>query len=97
MEGELTVQHHQHHAYHGEHCAEIHLLAQLLTAAGEQGCQHHRQQGAHAHKDADIGGVCMVESGILQEEVKAAACNTDEKEEKFILPVELQKFRPQRP
>ena len=89
MEGQLTVEHHQHHAGDGDDGADVDELAQTLAAAGEQLCQNDREDGGQSHDDADIGSVGIGQGGVLQEEVEAAAGDADEDEHQLILPREL--------
>ena len=90
MEGQLAVEHHQHHAGDGDDGADVDELAQTLAAAGEQLCQNDREDGGQSHDDADVGSVGIGQGGVLQEEVEAAAGDADEDEHQLILPRELQ-------
>ena len=74
VEGHLPVQHHQHHACNGDHRADVHVLAQPLVIAAEQLRQQHRQNGAHGHQNADVGGGGVGRGSILQEKVIYIPC-----------------------
>ena len=97
MEGQLAVEHHQHHAGDGDDRADVDEFAQPLAAAGEELGQDHRQDRGEGHDDADVGGIGVGQGGVLQEEVEAAAGDADEDEHQLVLPGELQRFGTQHP
>ena len=97
MEGHLAVEHHQHHAGDGDDRADVHILAQPLIAAAEQLRQQHRQNGAQGHQNTDVGGVGVIQRGVLQEEVEASAGDADENKHQLILPRQPQRLGPQDP